>query len=1214
MLGDACHVKLFSVLLWVMIGSPVSASETNLARSAHVTASTYRPEYPPANVNDGDMGTQWGTAEGATAGQWLELEWSKPLVVASVVLHSTGPWTKKVEVQALRGTTWNTIATRTEPQTLRSTIWFSFMPEETRAIRFLFEGGAAFYECEVFDNTAIADALSKEALPRIDVAGDLRGHLVGVFSSEMGSVGIAGAAISASGEGPHGHWTSTAETNPEGLFQVEVPYGAMGLIRLSASKGQTSANLDEDARDVSWTLTPIHGQDRVSLNGQWGWKEVAPDNSGKRWQQSQSGWSTINVPAHWEMEGHVAESGFAVYRKQFFVPGNWRGKRIKVRADAIYSSCRVLVNGHYVGSHDGGATPREFDISDVAKVGEDNEIQIVVEARSNAGNLDNASYFAYFELAGIWQPIQVFAVDKVHISHVDVETPYNPAFTHAWLDVNLDLVAEGKSASSPYKVDLKLLDPRGRPVPVTNFAQNVTINSWSKQKLSFHVEIPHPEGWNAESPRLYKLLGYVDGREVFSQAVGFRQLDIKDRAVTLNGVPLKIRGISKLEAHPLMGRALTPDVTRLDTEMIKSANFNAVRATIFPPHPDALDDADVLGLYFENEGPTCWGDHANDLRYLPLYIGVMCEYLERDRNHPCVIDWSICNESDFGKVFSLTYEYMRQIDPTRLYTATFETGYMPITTFHHPVTVDRILESLSLPRPAFFDEVLGTFHGWSDQAIWLDRDPGMTDYWAEGIPEILDAINAGHNQLGTMEFSWSDDTFLVPGKGIDIWRHEQPPIRYGDSIYKLPKRGIVGDVLWGIVDGWRRPRPEYWLSKKLYSPIKIKEEPVVVPTSGPIRLAVKNFNQFVNLDRYRCNWTVGSEKGEARAACAPMSAGWLDITTRARPKSDDILSLRFVDETGRLVDSYELRFKAHELPRFDRSQTPAIIREQRAYLDGATAVRLIGKDCEVAYDRTSRAMLRALKGSEVVMTSGPTLRLMNSKAPADNYPIGFGLGNGQMYDNAGTVWRLTSVSYRTEGSQAVLDWTGSYGDDLVGGYQMRMDDAGDLEIRYRFTYKGAAITVREIGLEFALPLACSRLEWDRRAEYSDYPPDHIGRPVGIAVPHPAVPQLIPPGRRPYGLDDHPLGCNDFRSTKRNIYWASLTDRLGEGIKVISDGTQHVRATLGTHDIFLRVMDFYGGEGYTYHEGYHYGEGRKIKTGDVLKGTVRIQLLAGESER
>ena len=1346
------------------------ATAPDLARKAHITGSSSRSEYPLSNLIDGDMTTQGSTGLGHVKDQWMRLDWDAPQTMSGVVMYSTGPWTQTIEAQVDEGGSWVTVgkagsATKKAPLV---TV-FTFKPTTTKSLRFLFDGGAAFYEIEVYNDPAKIEQIVKEhVLPRIVVAGDLRGHLIGTVSEDAGATGVAGAEVVVTGSGRHGDWQSTATTDANGFFTADLPFGATGRIHVEAraeragdryglnsrliaelrsskreqrhpdrseaerrdltgfdpssalnpiartgfpsdpstslgttetaqndgssvgselaSESKVVAEADFDASDISTVLTPRPLSDRLSLDGVWEWAAIPPTEvqPGARASSRASAeaslsvrgltalaipptpipgesatdrntpepagsasltpagvtegspgsqtpgkantthptlegsqsigdlvWSKVRVPAHWEVEGLTADSGKALYRRTFTVPAAWTGKRVKLRADAVYSKCQVWINGTRVGGHDGGATPFELDITDAARPGTANEIVVQVDARSIASDLDNASYFAYYELAGIWQHIELFAVDPVHVSHLGVRTTFDKAYKNAELALEVDLVNEGKSGRTAHDISFRLTDPKGRGVAI-HLEKRLQVGDWARVPCTCKATIERPEPWNAEAPRLYKLVGYVDGRKVLEQPIGFRQIEIKDRAVTLNGTPLKIRGISKLDCHPLMGRALTPEIDKLDAEMIKSANFNAVRATIFPPHPVALDAADEKGLYYENEGPTCWGNHANDLRYVPVYAGVMCEYLERDRNHPCVVDWSICNESDYGRVFSIAQKLMKSIDPTRLYSATWGDDTLDVDTMHHPVNLQRIKESLSWPKPAYFDEVLGLFHGWEDLALWLDLDPGMKDYWVEGISDILHAINAGHNQLGTIQFCWSDDTVLVPGKGVDIWRHEQPPIRYTESIYKMPKRGMVGDVEWGTVDGWRRPRPEYWLSKKLYSPVQIIERPLTAPTSGPVIVPVENFNQFVDLNRYVCKWTLGSEKGESHAECRPMSKGSLAIPVSKPIRPDDVLNLEFYDETGRLVDAYKLTFKPHDMPVLPSSGRPARIGGPSAYLDGATPIRLLGKDCELAYDQLSGEMLRCLKNREVVLNAGPTLRLLKTTAPTEIYPTGFALAKGVHAADDPTAWKLASATTRTEGSHAVLEWKGSYGKDLVGGYEIRMDDAGDVEIRYEFKYNGAPISVREIALEFALPLTCDRLEWDRRAEYSVYPPDHIGRPRGTAVPHPAVPQAVPPGNRPFGLDDHPWGCNDFRSTKRNIYWASLTNAAGEGVKVISNGKQHIRATVGVHDILLKVMDWYGGEGSTYDWGFHYGDGKHIATGDVLKGTVRLQLLGGRN--
>ena len=144
-----------------------------------------------------------------------------------------------------------------------------------------------------------------------------------------------------------------------------------------------------------------------------------------------------------------------------------------------------------------------------------------------------------------------------------------------------------------------------------------------------------------------------------------------------------------------------------------------------------------------------------------------------------------------------------------------------------------------------------------------------------------------------------------------------------------------------------------------------------------------------------------------------------------------------------------------------------------------------------------------------------------------------------------------------------------------------------------------------------------RSNWQRKAEWSCYPDDAIGRPRGTAVAHPKVPQTVPPGIRSFSQDDHAWGCNDFRSAKRNIYWASLTDHEGAGLKIVSDGRQHVRATVGPRAISVNVLDYYGGSatGTPEWDGT-YGNGKVIPAGASIEGKVRLQLLspAGASRK
>jgi hypothetical protein len=1202
----------------------VAARDTkpgNVAPLAKTSASSTKPGHPLWAVNDGRLDNEWSTDSGQVTGQWLRFDWDSPQQICGVAMIATGPWAQTIDVQVDQDGTWVSVAkSGSAEQKAPESVFLSFAPVKTKSLRFAFEGGAAYREVEIYsDRDALADAVSEYRGPVIAVAGDLRGHLMGTVSFESGSQASVDAQVTVTGRTPNGEWRETTATDGLGSFEVPLPFATEGEINVVAVKGAVVKEQSFDSRAISTQLRPrsdATAVDQLSLCGTWEFAADPPAGYPANGRPQE--WSKIKVPAHWEMEGFSAETGRGVYRKSFRVPENWQGKRVKLRADAIYSHAQVWVNGHRVGVHEGGFTPFEVDVTDAVRLGSENVVEVLVEARSDSHFIDQASLFAYFELAGIWQPIEVYATAPIYVSHLAVSTDVDRQGKDAKLQIEADVVNE-RARLGAMAIRWRLFDPHGVEVALLSPTTRVELGPWQRKTVRWESMVRVPSLWNAEQPRLYKLLAETSDsagvKDVVRETIGFRKIAVDGRVLKLNGVPVKFRGVCRLDAHPLMGRALTPAVDRLDMQMIKDANFNMVRASIAPPHPASLDAADEVGLYIENEGPACWGNRFRDLRFAAMYRGIMCEFLERDRNHPSVVVWSICNESAYGEVFSMARTKMTQLDPTRIYSATDCDNTLDILTYHYPLPfLDRIAEYSKADRPVFYDEVTPVLpHGVCDLGLFQDLDPGMGDYWIEGLPETQRAIDDAPNQVGVVQFAWVDDKFDVPNRGLRSWRSGQGRIRFTDSVYKVAGRGILGENAWGTVDGWRRPRPVYWLSKKLYSPIWIKEEPLTVPKEGgPVQFTVRNRNQFADLDEYVCRWEIGGRHGTTRLQTAPMSAALACVDTRGSVRPSDALTLRFFDSHNRLVDAYRLGFKAHAIPRFPNSGKPARINEPPPYLDGASPVRLVGKNSELAYDRINGELYRGLAGGEVIFTQGPKLHVQKAEAPMLDFPTGAAenLGDEMLPSDVpgDSIWKIAGSAFRTEGGKAVLDWNGTYGKEFEGGFKIAMDDSGDAEFHYEFTYKGPDMWVREIGLEFQLPADFDNLAWDRKAEYSYYPEDHIGRPQGRAVAHPLASQAVPVAKRSYALDDHPLGCNDFRSVKRHIFSASLTNLRGQGVKIYSDGTQSVRATMGMYDVSLKVLDYYGGAGWGARNCWHCGPGRLVKTGEVLKGTVRLRLV------
>ena len=1068
-------------------------------------------------------------------------------------------------------------------------------------MRIVFVFGLSALICGV----CVAEGGSAVKTLDIALAGDLLGHIVGTVSTDEGAQPVVGAEVTVSGRNPSGPWRHTAQSGENGLWQVDLPLGTQGAVEVAAVSASGTGHARVDAADVAKRLTPRPkaGSRRISLDGKWDFAIDPPATfpSGA----ANINWASIDTPSHWEMKGFVAESGRAAYRKIVTVPAEWAGKRIKLRADGIYSRAEIWVNGHRVGGHV-GVVPFELDISDAAKFGEANEIAVLVTDHSFASEIDRMSFYAYWNLAGIWRPIEVFCVEPAHVSRLAVSTDFDENYRDADLLVDVDVSNEQGREVKDAALNLSVRDPHGKRIALPELAAKVTLGPWEMRRISLKTRVTAPEQWNAESPRLYTMTAdiAVPGQRSapIEQRFGFKEVEIKDRTYLVNGRPVKFWGTNRLDAHPLTGRAVTPDIVKRDLELMKGCNINAIRTSHFPTHPAVLDVADEMGFYVEDEAPFIWVSagstgmfgpdkpYASDLRYAPFFIYVTSAMVERDRNHPCVSIWSLCNESAFGNNFHINWDWVRKSDPTRPCSAG-QSGNLDIATYHNPTSMQRLADTAGLPMPVLYDEGMAIFHGWGLSA-GLELDPGLHDYWVTAHLQPRDGIYAKDNQLGVMIWAWVDDQALVPGREMRYWRAWHPRMTFADSIYKMPGRGIVGDYCWGTVDGWRRPRPEWWLTKKLYSPILVPEKPLALPGPGkPVLVPVENRSVFTNLKDFACKWRIGAQGGEVRADVGPHSSGEIQIPVRA-PKPDDALTLEFFNVAGLMIDAYNLTFKARELPKAAWSGHPArVIEEPVKYLSGASPIRLVGKGCEIAYDRSTGGLLKATAGGELVLILGPSLHVMNNAEPAQTSPAG---------------WQFQGAEVDSDG---VLNWKGAYGSEFAGGFRIKMDDAGDAVIDYSFTYSGPERCSREIGLEFELPLGFDCLDWDRRAEWSYYPADHIGRPRGVAHAHPGVPQTVPPGDRPFAADDHPWGCNDFRSTKRNAYTASLTSAAGAGIEVISDGTQHVRATVGVDSILLKVLDYYGGSatGINEYDGA-YGAGRTLKPGDVVKGEIKLRLL------
>jgi hypothetical protein len=514
---------------------------------------------------------------------------------------------------------------------------------------------------------------------------------------------------------------------------------------------------------------------------------------------------------------------------------------------------------------------------------------------------------------------------------------------------------------------------------------------------------------------------------------------------------------------------------------------------------------------------------------------------------------------------------------------------------HNPITVGELVKLETQPRPILWDECWCIFQGIFGDLAELWVDPGIRDYYAAPLPPIYARMMASPRVAGTQIWAWSDDIFCVPNRGLEYGR-EAARCHFIENQYRLPHRGLVGDAPWGVVDGWRRKKPEFWITKKLHSPVKVKDAALPAPAPGqPITLAVENQYDFTDLAEVRITWQLGEEKGLINAAAPPHEAGQLAIKPAHTPQPGEVLDLKIHDASGRLVDAYRLPLgEARVEPPPHRTPKAAPLRIFREAILAGGSTHIVGQDFELAFDQASGSLRRAVGFGEALLLDFPAIHVLPASSPLSPLPNP-------------SSWRLRRLTVEPERENVRIGLQGAY-DQFEGGYDLLLTPAGELTARASFRYTGDKFLAREIGWALALPKECDQLRWRRDAEWSVYPPDHIGRPEGEAravAEHAAV---LPPTWS-WAHDNAPMGCNDFRSTKRQVRWATLGYPGGPAILVRSDGSQSVRAYVESDKIALHVNDWYGGT----HVGYgewtrNYGEGKPLAPGQALESTLRLQLV------
>ncbi|WPB89162.1 glycoside hydrolase family 2 protein [Streptomyces malaysiensis] len=438
----------------------------------------------------------------------------------------------------------------------------------------------------------------------------------------------------------------------------------------------------------------------ASLDGTWKLhmsdrpEEVPKDFFTEGYDTSEGGWRSVSVPHTWQTDGldhpmfrniptemypddppkvphDVNPTG--AYVKTFELPESWEKRRTFLRFEGVTSGYLVWVNGSYAGYDQGGYTPAEFDISDRLHPGR-NTVAVQVHRWGSGSHLED---YDQWRFSGIFRSVGLYSTPATYLRDITVKADLDARYRDARLTAEVDIAAKGPKtqdrAPDGRKVLGTLYDQRGHKV--TTMSGTVDGDSGSTV-LTAHVA--NPAKWTDETPHLYTLVVRLTGADgtvthTTAQPVGFREIEIKDRQLLVNGERILVKGVNRSETDPDTGRHATRERTASDVALMKRLNINSVRTSHYPSDPYLYELADARGLWIDDEVDIETHHHdacpdnclAERPEWQAAFLDRLMAMYERDKNHPSVLMWDTGNEAGLGKAHYAMADFLDREDPAR---------------------------------------------------------------------------------------------------------------------------------------------------------------------------------------------------------------------------------------------------------------------------------------------------------------------------------------------------------------------------------------------------------------------------------------------------------------------------------------------------------------------------------------------------------------------
>ncbi len=931
-----------------------------------------------------------------------------------------------------------------------------------------------------------------------------------------------------------------------------------------------------------------------ALNGSWDFKILPRPEAATMSVVQEGGWRPIAVPGSWTMQGfgkpHYTnmqmpfpntppdvpdDNPTGVFRRAFSVPSDWDGRRVILHIAGCEGALYVYVNGEPVGMSKDARTPAEFDLSARVKLGagEQNELVCVVTRWSDASFIEDQDHWWH---SGIMREVFVYSTARPQLQDVYVRSELSDDFKSAKLKLTLQVGFPGEAYRDGHSIEAQLFDAAGKPVlikPLTSLclpplSPNPWENTAPRTKVELVETVKAPALWSHETPNLYTIVVTLkgpSGDEIHATRFGFRRVEIKGVNLLINGQRVLINGVNYHDHDDTTGKAISRATIEADLRLMKQFNVNAVRTAHYPKDAYWYELCDRHGIYLIDEANieshAFYNEIANDPRYTNHFVERVRAMVERDKNHPSIILWSLGNESGYGPNHDAAAGYARHADPTR-----------PL---HYEGAITRWFGRSWDAGMAATDVICPMYPFIYEIVDWAKEGKGnrpliMCEYShtmgnSNGcLTEYYEAFESYPGLQGGFLWEWLDHGIRqVSSDGQTHWA-------YGGDFGETPHdANFITD---GIVWPDRTPHPALHEFKYLARPCTVE---AVDSANGRVRVVSRQY--FSSLSWLRGEWElivdgVAAQRGELPALDIAPGAS-LDVTLPvARPAAGEcFLNVYFYqrEETFWAAAGYEVARVQLPIPQTAPAPTPASGAPAGSVTvrESAAAIQLEAAGVRAVIARDSGRLIE-FGGAKNVIVSGPSLNVW--RAGTDNAGIKLQL-NPRSNLSQWLKQKLDRVEQRFESLrllpgdmpaiEVVYKASGrEQWDDFTHTMRYTLSPAGELLIDNHVAIGNGLTDIPRVGISLALDQSLEKLSWYGRGPWENYADRKAAAMIGrydgtVSGQH--VPYIMP----------------QENGHKTDVRWLRLGE-AGEGLRIAGAAPFEFNVSHFTdHDLFASTHTY-----------------------------------------